>query len=74
MVEKASLNFCFLNINNNNNYDDNRKKNRFFYLDSSFKLIIFSIFKFKSVKFFYSRKTLKRLRYLKSLNSKAKPR
>lgn len=83
MVEQATLNNnCSKNNKKNNNSDfinffkTKRNYRNLRYLDFSFKTQIFAIFKYNSIssRYFYSRKTLKRLRYLKSLNSKKKPR
>lgn len=74
MVEQATLKFNPKTFNKNNICSLFDKKNRFFYF--SFKQIVFLSYKFNSIdiRYFCSRKTLKRLRYLKSLNSKKKPR
>ena len=75
MVEQATLNFITNTFNKNNFCSLYNKKTRFFYLDTSHKIVFLS-YKFNSIdiRYFCSRKTLKRLRYLKSLNSKKKPR
>lgn len=82
MVENASLNsedFYFMdNKKNKNKRNNNSSKYKNFNLDCFlFHKRIFSILKYtkhRSSRYFYSHKTVKRLRYLNNLNSKKKPR
>lgn len=85
MVEQASLQYDYYldDKDDNNKFKSNffrkthtNSRNRFFYLELLFHARIFSILKYNKLtsRYFYSHKTVRRLRYLNNLNSKQKPR